>query len=143
MAKKPKASDDVIAVFTWNDRGKPPDYVELIGWRSSRKMGDVDLFFQSGALAGFTLTGFVVSVNRLNGAVRVSLPNRLLWNPEHDVNRSVAILRPTGSTWEGERRGGLFLENGHLKTLILAAYEKAKAERERNERQQVASCDDV
>jgi hypothetical protein len=103
------------AVFTWNDRGKPPDYVPLSNWWRGTKQGDVELHFLRGPLAGYKLTGFVVVVGA-SGRVQVILPNRTLWGP--------SILRPIGSSWI-EPPGGMLLGDGPLKRTILAAYYSA------------------
>ena len=83
--------------FTANDKGNPPG-----------KLGDAELHFGDGPLAGLKLIGFAIWERRSGGGRNVTFPAR-----QYAVNgerRSFALLRPIVDTTAQERIRDLILE---------------------------------
>jgi hypothetical protein len=76
-----RISDDLTIKTTANDRGNPPG-----------KLGDAELQFTGGPLAGLKLIGFAIWERRNGAGKNVTFPAR-----QYSVNgerRSFALLRP-------------------------------------------------
>jgi hypothetical protein len=96
---------NVTVKFTPNDRGNPPG-----------KLGDAELHFTDGPLAGLKLVGFAVWERRNGSGRNVTFPAR-----QYSVNgerRSFALLRPVADAGAQDR----------VRDLIVQAYADYEAQ---------------
>ena len=97
-------ADSVTVKITANDKGNPPG-----------KLGDAELHFADGPLAGLKLIGFAIWERRTGAGRNVTFPAR-----QYSVNgerRSFALLRPVSDASASDA----------IRDLILAGYAEHEA----------------
>ena len=105
MATTHTTTSNLTVKIVPNDKGNPP-----------RKLGDAELHFSDGVLAGLKLIGFGIWESRTGNRRSVTFPAR-----QYSVNgerRSFALLRPIADAASQDK----------LRDLVLDAYKEHEAE---------------
>jgi hypothetical protein len=114
--------------FTWNDKGKPPAFVDILS-HDRRKLADCELRFDDGLFAGLKVQGFTIweRTKERNGLPIGNLsvmPPNFRERTYKGGRSSVAFIRPI----EDDSYDDRCLPKGPLATTILEAFKSFRTE---------------